>query len=168
MYQTDISDSIMQGLTGTTGRTKKEPKNVKLYELKKLQSKFPSVEVTNPNEAYNFIKQFYGDDIEIYESFYILLLNTASRTIGYAKISQGGINGTVVDVRIIAKYAVDALATRVIFAHNHPTGNLKASDADKNITKKAKQALELLDIKLVDHIILSSTGYLSMSETGDM
>ena len=111
-------------------------KTIKLFELKKIQTEFPSVKITTPDQAADFIRQFYFDDIEIFESFFILLLNQGNKTIGYAKISQGGIAGTVVDVRIIAKYAVESLAVSVILAHNHPSGNLKPSEADLTITKK--------------------------------
>jgi len=99
-------------------------KNLPLFELKKLQSSFPSTKISSRDDAADFIRQFFGDDIEIFESCFILLLNQANKTIGYAKISQGGITGTVVDVRIIAKFAVESLACNVIVAHNHPSGNL--------------------------------------------
>lgn len=141
---------------------------IKLYELKKLQTEFPAKTITSSQDAADFIRQFYGDDLEIFESVFILLLNRANNTIGYAKISQGGISGTVVDVRIICKYAVDSLATSVILAHNHPSGNLKSSNADIAITKKTEQALKILDITLLDHIILSADSYKSLADSGEM
>lgn len=143
-------------------------KKIKLYELKKLQSDFPAVSIQSSKDASDFIRQFYSDDIEIFESSFILLMNRARETIGYAKISQGGITGTVVDLRLIAKYAVDSLATQVILAHNHPSGNLKPSEQDIDITRKAKQGLALLDITVDDHIILTKDGYLSLLEEGLM
>ena len=94
------------------------------------------------------------------------MLNQANDTIGYAKISQGGVSGTVVDAKIVAKYAVDSMATSVILAHNHPSGNLKPSDRDKQLTKKIKNGLELLDINVTDHIILSSDDFLSFANEG--
>ena len=141
---------------------------IKLYELKKLQTEFPAKKITSSQDAADFIRQFYGDDLEIFESVFVLLLNQANNTIGYAKISQGGISGTVVDVRIICKYAVDSLATSVILAHNHPSGNLKSSNADIAITKKTEQALKILDITLLDHIILSADSYKSLADSGEM
>ena len=96
------------------------------------------------------------------------MLNQANKTIGYAKISQGGIAGTVVDVRIIAKYAVESLAVSVILAHNHPSGNLKPSEADLIITKKIKEGLKILDIKVFDHIILSADNYYSFEDEGNL
>jgi DNA repair protein RadC len=140
--------------------------NIKLYELKKIQTNFPKEKITDSKTSYDFIKQFYGDDIDVFESFFILLLNQSNHTIGYAKISQGGISGTVVDVRIVAKYAIESLAVRVILAHNHPSGNLNPSEADIAITTKCKNALNILDIKVLDHIILTSEGYNSFADSG--
>lgn len=137
-----------------------------LYELRKLQTNFPNEKITTADEAAKFIRQFYSDDIDIWESFFILLLNNAGRTIGYAKISQGGITGTVADIRIIAKYAVDSLATSIILAHNHPSGNLKPSQADINLTQKAKKGLDILDITVLDHIILTSDSHYSFADQG--
>jgi DNA repair protein RadC len=141
---------------------------LKLYELKKIQTNFPIEKITSSKHASNFIKQFYGDDIEIFESSFILLLNNSNNTIGYAKISQGGITGTVIDVRLIAKYAVESLATGVILAHNHPSGTLIPSEADINVTSKTKKALATLDIQLLDHLILTTEGYYSLSDEGKM
>ena len=144
----------------------KKQQTTPLYELRKLQTDFPKVKIDSPRKAADFIRQFYGDDIEIYESFFILLLNQAKQTIGYAKILQGGITGTVVDLRIVAKYAVDALATSVILAHNHPSGNLNPSQQDVALTKKAVEGLRLLDIGVFDHVILTANGYCSLSNEG--
>ena len=80
-----------------------------LYSIKKNQSEFPRQKISSSKDAEQFIRQFYGDDLEVYESFFLLLLNQANETVGYAKISQGGIAGTIVDVKIIAKYVVDTL-----------------------------------------------------------
>lgn len=138
--------------------------NVKLLELKKIQTLFPKVQITQSNVAYNFIKQFYSDDIEIFESFFILLLDRANNTISYAKISQGGVAGTLVDIKIIAKYAVDCLASSVILAHNHPSGNIQPSDSDINLTKRIKEGLKILDIHVQDHIILTNNNYYSFAD----
>lgn len=129
------------------------------FELKRLQTEFPAVKITSEKDAEQVIRQFYGDDIEIFESCFILLLNQANLTIGYAKISQGGITGTVVDTRLVAKYAIESLATGVILAHNHPSGNLMSSQADRAITEKLKRGLAIFDITLIDSLILTKDGY---------
>ena len=139
-------------------------KNINLYELKKIQTEFPSVKITDIKMAADFIRNFYSDDIGIFESSFILLLNNSLKTIGYAKISQGGITGTVIDVRIVAKYAIESLATNVIIAHNHPSGKLLPSESDLQITKKLFSALKTLDIVLQDHIILTEESYYSFEQ----
>lgn len=130
-------------------------KTIKRFEIKGIKTEFPKEKILSAAASNRFIRRFYHDDIEVYESFFILLLNQAHHTIGYAKISQGGVSGTVVDLKIIAKYAVDSLAPSIILAHNHPSGNLIPSESDKIMTKKIVEGLKLFEIKVLDHIILS-------------
>jgi len=137
-----------------------------LFELKKIQTNFPKVKITGSETAAEFIRQFYGDDIEIFESFFILLLDRNNQTIGYSKISQGGICSTVVDVRIVAKYAIESLCSGVILAHNHPSGNLNPSGQDVEITNKIKKTLQIFDVMVLDHIILTADSYYSMVDNG--
>ena len=99
-----------------------------------------------------------------HEEFWILLLNRSNQIIDQVRISQGGFSGTVTDVRLILNAAVEKLASGIILAHNHPSGNLSPSDADLKITKKIKEAAMLLDLSLLDHLILSDQGYLSMAD----
>lgn len=139
-------------------------KTQSLFELKKNQTDFQKVKITSSKTAHDVIRQYYSDDIEIYESFFILLLDRANNTIGYAKISQGGIAGTVVDIKIIAKYCVDSLCSGVILAHNHPSGNLMPSDADLTITKKIILALGYLDVTVLDHLILTVDSFYSFKD----
>ena len=144
----------------------KKPTTTPQFTLKKIQSDFPQQKIHTPQDAANFIRQFYSDDIEIWESVFLLLLNRNNVTTGFAKISQGGTAGTVIDVKIIAKYAVESLASGVILAHNHPSGNLNPSKQDIEITKKIKDGLKLLDIELCDHIILTATNHTSLQAEG--
>lgn len=129
-------------------------------------SEFNKVQIKKSQESYEYIKQFWSSDLEIYESFFILLLNRRNNTIGYVKISQGGCTGTVCDVKLIAKYAVESLASSVILAHNHPSGNLNASTHDLTITEKIKNALKLLDVEVLDHLIITADGFTSFADSG--
>ena len=138
------------------------------FSLKYTKTDIQKTKITTSESSYSVIKKFYFDDINIYESFFILLLNKANNTTGFAKISQGGTAGTVVDIKIIAKYAVDSLSSAVIICHNHPSGNITPSETDINITKKIKDVLLLLDIKLIDHIILSENNYYSFADNGNL
>jgi DNA repair protein RadC len=134
------------------------------YSLKKEPTNVEVQQISSPHHAQRYMRQFWGDDIEVYESFFLVLLNRANQTIGYVKISQGGIVGTVVDVKIIAKYVIDSLASACMVAHNHPSGTLKPSEADIKITARLKGVLDLLECKLIDHVILTKESYYSFSE----
>jgi DNA repair protein RadC len=101
-----------------------------------------------------------------HEEFWVLYLNNSNKVIHKSQLSKGGITGTVVDVRLIFKTALEHNATSVILSHNHPSGKLQASDADKEITKKLKLAGEQLDIKVLDHIIITENGYFSFQDEG--
>jgi DNA repair protein RadC len=149
-------------------KTTTPTKKIKLLTLRKNQTEFPAIRMTSSREASEFIRQFYLDDIGIFESFFILLLNRQNVTTGYAKISQGGVSGTVVDIKIIAKYAVDFLASSVILAHNHPSGNLSPSQADISLTKKTVAALKFLDISVIEHLILTEDSYYSFADEGQI
>lgn len=138
------------------------------FSLKYTKTDIQKTKVTTSESASNVIRKFYFDDINIYESFFILLLNRANNTTGFAKISQGGTAGTVVDIKIIAKYAVESLSSAVIICHNHPSGDKRPSDADLNITRRIKDALLLLDIKLIDHIIITENDFYSFADNGNL
>lgn len=144
----------------------KKDKTIKLFEIKKNESDIPMDKIHTSMDAAKYIKRFYFDDIEVYESFFMLMLNRSNTTVAYAKISQGGTVGTVVDIKLIAKYALDSLCQSVILAHNHPSGNTKPSDQDMAITKKVQEALTLFDIKILDHVILTKDGYYSCADNG--
>lgn len=134
--------------------------------LIKEQSDYKSVKINSPISGAEYCRQFFASDLLIYESFFILLLNAANHTIGYAKISQGGCVGTVVDVKIIAKYCVDSLAGGVILCHNHPSGNTQPSKSDIEITDLVKKTLRLFNCDVIDHIILTESDFLSFANEG--
>jgi DNA repair protein RadC len=100
------------------------------------------------------------------EVFAIVLLNRANRIIHFEIVSEGGITGTVADPRIILKRALENNATGIILCHNHPSGNLKPSQADEMLTRKIKNAAAFLDILVTDHIIVSHEGYFSFADEG--
>lgn len=144
----------------TTKRTAVE------YNLSAKLSDFERVTIKSSADAAKYISNFYGDDLHIYESVFILLLNRQNHTIGYAKISQGGVSGTVVDIRIILKYAIETLSCGVILAHNHPSGQLIASPQDIQLTKKLKEAMQWMDISLLDSLIITADNHYSMADEG--
>ena len=106
------------------------------------------------------------DRIELQEQFKIILLNRANRVIGIFEVSSGGMSGTLADPKLIFATALKCCACGIILAHNHPSGNLKPSNADIALTRKLRAASGLLDIVLHDHLIVSAEGYLSLAEEG--
>ena len=101
-----------------------------------------------------------------HEEFWIIYLNNSNKVISKSQLSKGGITGTLVDVRIVFKTALEMGATGLILCHNHPSGTLIPSDADKHITKKLKLAGDSLEIKVLDHLIVTETSYFSFADEG--
>ena len=120
--------------------------------------------ISGSQDVYTYFKPSLGD--LQHEEFWILLLNRANRVLDNIRISQGGITGTVIDARIILKHAIDRLASSIILCHNHPSGNLKPSDADITITKKIRESCKTMDIQVLDHIIITDNSYFSFSDEG--
>ncbi len=115
-------------------------------------------------DAYDVIK---SELLDIpHEEFWILLLNRANRVVKKYQISQGGVAGTVADPKIIFKIAIEELASGIILAHNHPSGNLTASQADIDLTKKLKEAGKLLEVQVLDHLIIAGQKYFSFADEG--
>ncbi len=120
--------------------------------------------ISTSKNAYEILVGVLGD--LKHEEFWVLLLNRSNKVIGKYNVSKGGVNGTVADPKIIFKYALDNLASAIILAHNHPSGNLLASQEDINITRKLMDAGKMLEIPILDHIIISDSGYYSFADEG--
>ncbi|RLD78716.1 MAG: hypothetical protein DRJ10_09895 [Bacteroidetes bacterium] len=101
-----------------------------------------------------------------HEEFWVVFLNQSNKIIDKYRVSQGGISGTVIDVRLIMKAAIEKLASGIILCHNHPSGNLKPSGSDIKITKKMRDAGEIMEIKVLDHIIVTDESYFSFADEG--
>ncbi len=120
--------------------------------------------ITGSNDVANFLRPLIGD--LPHEEFWALFMNRQNKVIDKHCLSQGGITGTVIDVRLVLKMAIEKHATSLIFAHNHPSGNLEASEADRKITRQLKEAGIILDIPLLDHLIITQGGYFSFADEG--
>lgn len=121
--------------------------------------------ISSSLDAYNVLVKFFPiETLCLQERFVAMYLNRSNRVIGVYPMSVGGITGTVVDVRLLLSVALKTAATGVILAHNHPSGNLKPSEADKELTIKIREACKLMDIQLLDHLIISSTGSYSFED----
>ena len=120
--------------------------------------------ITSSKAAFDIIHPIIGE--LAHEEFWILYLNNSNKVIYKSQLSKGGITGTVVDIRIVFKTAFEQNAVNLILCHNHPSGILQASDADKQITRKLKEAGKILDVNVIDHLIVTSNGYLSFADDG--
>ena len=115
--------------------------------------------ITSMSAAETMLRKIYlitRSQISLKEYFFILLLNRSNRVIGYYKLSEGGITSTIADIRIVFATALKCLATGIILCHNHPSKNVSPSDQDKALTKKFREAGNLLDITIIDHLILTT------------
>ena len=136
------------------------------YTLKKLKKEITATPISSSKNIQTLAKKLYSDDLEIFESMFLVCLDRANTPTAFIKISQGGVSETSCDVKLLAKYAIDTLSSSIILVHNHPSGNLKPSQSDINLTKKVKNALDLFDIKVLDHLILTVNGYYSFADEG--
>lgn len=136
------------------------------YTYKKLCDSPPSA-ILNSNTGFEFIRPYFMDYHGIREAMYAIYLNRKNMIIGVQRISEGGVSGTTVDIKMVLKGAIGLLASNVILAHNHPSGELSASKADKIVTNKTKDACKLIDLELIDHLILGSDStYYSFADEG--
>ncbi|AJA67370.1 RadC-like protein [Myroides sp. A21] len=131
---------------------------VKASERPRIDSSYSAFEVA--------LKAWDENKIELLEQFKVLMLSNNNRVLGVLEISSGGITGTIVDLRLIFAALLKAKATAFILVHNHPSGKLQPSDADRQITQKIKQASQILDIALLDHLIITSESYYSFADEG--
>lgn len=127
------------------------------------------LKINNSNQSYKILRDSWNDStIELQEEFKILMLNRCNQILGIYPLSKGGVSATIVDPKLVFSVALKCNASSIILAHNHPSGNLYPSMADKNITQKLKKAGEFLDIKVLDHLIITKDGYLSFVDDGLM
>ena len=125
--------------------------------------------VSTSIEVYNIFRDTWDDDrLELQEQFKVMLLNRTNRVLGIVEISSGGMTGTIADPKLVFAVALKSGACSVILAHNHPSCQLKASEADIALTQKLSLAGQFLDLPVLDHIILTAEGYLSFIDQGLM
>ncbi|MBB1139033.1 MULTISPECIES: JAB domain-containing protein [Myroides] len=136
-----------------------------IYKSKIKASKRP--QITSSYSAYQIaLKAWDSNKIELLEQFKVLMLSNNNKVLGVLEASSGGITGTIVDLRIIFSALLKANATAFIIVHNHPSGKLTPSDADRQITRKIKEASKMLDITLLDHLIITAESYYSFADEG--
>ena len=138
-------------------------------ELGKRRQFEPSKEIqkiSSSNDAYQLMRLVFLE--KEYEEFWVVYLNNSNRVLSKEMCSKGGITSTIVDVRLLYKRALELSAVGLIVCHNHPSGNVKPSISDKELTKKIKEAGESLDIRLLDHLIITEKSYFSFADHGEI
>ncbi|MEI7829688.1 MAG: DNA repair protein RadC [Prolixibacteraceae bacterium] len=121
-------------------------------------------QIRGSKDAANYIRPKIGD--LHHEEFWVLFLNRRNSILSSEKLSMGGMTGTVIDVRLVLKAALEKYATSLIICHNHPSGNLEPSDADKKITRQLKEAAAIMEIPVIDHLIVTQSGHFSFADEG--
>lgn len=135
------------------------------YRPKYKASERPTI--TRSLDAYEILKASWSEDkLCFIEEFKVILLNRVNRVLGIYHVSSGGIAGTIADPKLIFMAALKGSASSIILSHNHPSGNLKPSKVDLQLTNKIVEGGKLLDISVVDHLIITSEGYLSFADEG--
>jgi len=129
---------------------------------RRLEEALEVQKITSSKAVFNIMQPLIGE--LQYEEFWVLYLNNSNKILYKNQLSKGGLTGTLVDTRLVFKKAIALYATALILCHNHPSGKLEASSADKSITKKIKQAGETLDIKVLDHLIITENAYFSFAD----
>ena len=135
---------------------------LELGKRRRLEEALQLDKITSSRSVFDVMQPILGD--LPHEEFWILYLNNSNKVIHKNQLSKGGITGTLVDVRLVLKNALEVGAVALILAHNHPSGTLKPSQADKDITKKLKRAAESLDISVLDHLIITENSYYSFAD----
>jgi DNA repair protein RadC len=139
---------------------------LELGRRRKMATSPVKAQIRSSRDAADIFQPFLAD--LKHEEFWLLFLSRSNKEINRMKLSQGGISGTVTDVRILMKKAVECLASGIILCHNHPSGNISPSEADIQLTHKIRDAGKLMDVNLLDHIIICGDNYYSFADNGEL
>jgi DNA repair protein RadC len=137
---------------------------LELGKRRQLEVALEKPKITCSKDAYNLLQPVIGD--LHHEEFWVLFLNNSNKVLENKLISKGGLTATIVDVRLLFKRALELGAVAIIVSHNHPSGKLEPSEQDKLLTKKIKEAGITLDIKVLDHLIITEKAYFSFADEG--
>lgn len=124
------------------------------------------IKISSSRDLFDQLTNIFEDVMEHHERFVIVMLSRSNQILGYYKLSEGGLSGTVADPKMIFQVALKANASSIILSHNHPSGNPKPSEADISLTKKIKEAGSFLDLPILDHLIVTADYYFSFADEG--
>ncbi len=137
---------------------------LELGKRRQLENLLEKPKIGGSNDVYKLMQPIIGD--LSHEEFWVLFLNNSNKVLAKHQVSKGGMTATVVDIRLLFKQALELFSVGIIVCHNHPSGKLKPSDADLQLTQKIKNAGNTLDIKLLDHLIITEKAYFSFADDG--
>lgn len=137
---------------------------MELGRRRRTEEALPLKKITSSKFVFEIMQPIIGE--LSHEEFWILYLNNSNKVVYKYQLSKGGLTGTIVDIRLVFKVAIEQSATGIILVHNHPSGTLYPSEADRQITKKLKTAGENLDIRVLDHLIITENSYYSFGDDG--
>jgi len=137
---------------------------LELGKRRQLEVALEKPKITSSKDVANLMQPIIGD-LE-HEEFWALFLNNSNKVVAKSQISKGGLTATIVDIRLVFKRALELASVGIIVCHNHPSGKLQPSNADKNLTQRIKEAGITLDIKLLDHLIITEKAYFSFADEG--
>ena len=136
--------------------------SLELGRRRRLETALEIPKISTSSDAFELVQPIIGD--LNHEEFWVIYLNNANKVLGKKQLGKGGFTGTVVDIRVLYKNALEISATSIILSHNHPSGKLKPSQSDLDLTLKIKEAGRVLDIQVLDHLIVAGNLYLSFAD----
>lgn len=149
---------------GTLRKLKRAPKARLVYNRRIKPEDLP--QIGSSRDAESVFRKIFKSEMDVREMMVVLYLNRQNSVVAYYVVSRGGIHATLVDIRLILAGAVSCLCSSIILCHNHPSGTLKPSQADLDMTKKVITACSSMEIKLLDHLIITSESYMSFADNG--
>jgi DNA repair protein RadC len=143
------------------------PPKIRIVYSKKIKNE-DRPKISKSQDAVDVFRELWSSQIEVREEFIVLLVDRSNRVLGYQLLSKGGMTGTVADIKLIYSVALESLASSIIIAHNHPSGNIQPSASDLQLTKKIQEAGKYIDITLLDHIILTKESHYSFADNDQL
>lgn len=144
--------------------------NICEYKIicKEVETSYKRVQLKSAKDVADYVRPLISETLMAFETFMVLGLNKKNNTIGWGLVAQGGISSVLVDMRVLFKMAIDMCATQIIVVHNHPAGTALPSAEDRALTKRVANGCELLDIKLLDHVIITNNDHYSFADHAEL
>lgn len=135
---------------------------------KEVETPYKRIKIKDARDVADYVRPFISETLMAFETFMVIGLNRANNTVGWGIVSQGGLSNVLVDIRILMKMALDMCCNSIILCHNHPSGSLNPSAEDRALTSRVASACELVDLRLLDHVIITKEDYYSFANHGEL